>query len=139
MNTRFSSLVTIKKSTLDKSQRAVQNASRDLDSATKALELSYSELDNIKQPQSGIISQLLASNTLINSQRSMIKHNQEWVDYAKNQLLNAKEQLKKDMIEYEKFKYLELEEMRKIIKEQKIKEMKDLDEVALMTFTRRDI
>ena len=42
------------------------------------------------------------------------------------------------MIEYEKFKYLELEEMKKAIKKQKIEEIKQLDEVALMTYGQKD-
>ena len=67
----------------------------------------------------------------------MIKHNQEWVFYAKNQVQIAKEELKKSMTEYEKFNYLELEEIKKILDKQKLTESKELDEVALMTYTRK--
>ena len=41
------------------------------------------------------------------------------------------------MIEYEKFKYLDLQEIKKIIKKQKMLEAKELDEVALMTYARK--
>jgi len=138
MNTRFSSLVTLKKSTMDKSERVVQKANADLNSASIALELSYNSLKDIESPLSGNISELLAQRTLLSSQRGLINHNAEWVNYAKKQVEFAKDQLKKDMIEHEKFKYLELEEIKKIIKKRKIEEAKELDEVALMTYGRKE-
>lgn len=134
MQTRYSSLVKLKKSEMDKSERVMQKASADLNSALSALQLSYSLLENIQAPSTGIVSDLLASRTLLNSQRDLIKHNQEWVAFAKQQVTSAKNALKKDMIEYEKFKYLEVEEIKKISKIIKIKESKELDEIALITF-----
>lgn len=138
MKTRFSSLVTLKKSAMDKSERVVQNASANFNSAIIALELSYKSLETIDSPISGNMSQMLASRTLLHSQRDIIKHNQDWVEFSKKEVFQAKEQLKKDMIEYEKFKYLELEEIKKILKKQKLEEVKNLDEVALMTHARKN-
>ena len=137
MKTRFSSLVTLKKSTMDKSERVVQGANADLNSAAVALEISYNALEGIDSPLQGEMSQMLASRTLLESQRGLIQHNHEWVEFAKKQLHNAKEQLKLDMIEHEKFKYLELEEIKKMIKEIQLQEAKELDEVALMTHARK--
>ena len=138
MKTRFSSLVTLKKNTMQKSEQIVQKANIDLSSAKTALELSYNSLNDIDTPTSGNISDLLAQRTLLSSQRGLINHNTKWVDYALNQLELSKQQLKLDMIEHEKFKYLELEEIKKIIKKQKMEEAKQLDEVALMTFGQKD-
>ncbi|MFA6192831.1 MAG: flagellar export protein FliJ [Sulfurimonas sp.] len=137
MKTRFSSLVTLKKSTMDKSERVVQKANAGLNSASTALELSYKSLENIDAPKSGSMSQMIANRTLLHSQRDIIKQNQEWVEFSKNQVQQAKEQLKSDMIEHEKFKYLELEEIKIILKKRKIEEAKILDEVALMTHARK--
>ncbi|WP_455757010.1 flagellar export protein FliJ [Sulfurimonas sp.] len=133
MKTRFSSLVTLKKSTMQKSERALQGANADLNSASMALQLAYNSLDDVEAPQTGTMAEMLASRTLLDSQRGVISHNKEWVGFAKNQVAQAKQRLKSDMIEHEKFKYLELEEIKKVLKEKKIKESKDLDEVALMT------
>jgi flagellar export protein FliJ len=135
MRTRYSSLVKLKKSTMDKSERAVSKANANLNSASMALEISYNSLNDIESPSSGTIADMLASRTLLESQRGLIQHNQEWVQFAKSQVDNAREQLKLDMIEFEKFKYLELQEMKKALKEKKIQESKDLDEIALMTFS----
>lgn len=136
MKTRFSSLVTLKKSAMDKSERVVQKANADLNTATMALEMSYDQLQNVGTPQKGTMCELIANRTLLSSQRELIKHNQEWVKFSKNQVYQAKEQLKSDMIEHEKFKHLELEEIKKVLQQRKIKEAKDLDEVALMTHSR---
>ena len=137
MKTRYSSLVTLKKSAMEKSERTLQSSSSDLREANKALERSYTSLDNLDTPKGGTIIDLLASRTLINSQRAEIQHNKGWINYAQNQISLAKEQLKLDMIEYEKFKYLELQEIKKILKKQELQDMKDLDEVALMTHTKK--
>ena len=134
MKTRFSSLVNLKKNTMQKSEEVVQQANKDLSSASEALEKSYNILQEISSPQAGPAKELLASRTLISSARNIIKHNQEWMKFSQNQLHQAQEQLKLDMIEYEKFKYLEVDEIKKIIKQKKLQEAKDLDEVALMTY-----
>ncbi len=138
MKTRFTSLVKLKKSTMQKSERVVQKANADLNSAAMALEISYNSLKDVEPPKSGTMGDFLASRTLLDSQRGLIKHNSEWLEYAKNQVNRAKEQLKRDMMEHEKFKYLELEEIKKDIKKKKIQAAKDLDEVALMTYSRKD-
>ena len=96
-----------------------------------------SSLKDISAPQTGQIIEFLSARTLLDAQRAMIKHNQEWVGFAKNEIREAKEQLKVDMIEFEKFNYLELEEVKKVLKKIKIQEAKDLDEVALMTYAKK--
>lgn len=137
MKTRYSSLVTLKKNKMQKSEQQVQSANAALNSALVALEISSQSIYTLTQPESGSMSDFLASRTLLDLKRSEIQHNKEWVKFAKAQLKDAQAQLKHDMIEYEKFKYLELEEIKKIVKKQKMQEMKDLDEVALMTHTRK--
>ena len=138
MKTRYSSLVTLKKSTMQKSEQALQGANNDLNAATIELQLAYEVLETVKSPDTGTMSQLMSARSLIQSQRGVIKHNQEWIHFAEEQVDLAKEQLKSDMIEYEKFNYLELEEIKKKLIEIKIQEAKDLDEVALMTHAKKN-
>lgn len=136
MKTRFTSLVKLKKSSMQKSEQAMQQANTNLNSATLALKASYKSLDDIQTPQSGKIGDILASRVLFGSQRETISHNKNWLEFAQNQTLEAKERLKLDMIEYEKFNYLELQEIKQELARRKIAEAKDLDEVALMTYKR---
>ena len=134
MKTRYTSLVNVKKNIMQKSERVLQTANANLNSALTALELSLTELKNISTPSSGQISDFLSARTLLDSQRAIIEHNQEWIAFARNEISSAQEKLKLDMIEYEKFNYLELEEIKEILAKRKREEAKDLDEIALMTY-----
>ncbi|MCK9492159.1 MAG: flagellar export protein FliJ [Sulfurimonas sp.] len=138
MKTRFTPLVKLKKTAMDKSEGILQKANADLNSAKVALEKSYETLDEITSPQHGNMREFLTSRELLNSARGFVKHNQEWIVYAQDQVNQAKEKLKLDTIEHEKFKYLELQEANKELKRLKIQEMKDLDEVALMTHNKKE-
>lgn len=135
MKSRFTPLVKIKKSAMQRSEQFMQRANVNLNSASTALELSYGSLKNVDSPQKGSMSEMLASRALLASQREVINHNKEWVAFAKNQVIQAKTQLKTDMIEYEKFQYLELQEIKAELKKISVKEAKDLDEIALITYT----
>lgn len=134
MKTRYSPLVSVKKNIMQKSERVLQNANANFNSAKEALKISLLELHTIETPQTGNIQEFLSARTLLDAQRSVITHNEEWMSFAQREIDEAKEQLKKVSIEFEKFNYLELEEIKKILKERKTKEARDLDEVALMTY-----
>lgn len=139
MKTRYTSLVSVKKNIMQKSERVLQTANANLNNALMALELSLSELKNIPSPTNGQISDFLSARTLLDSQRTIIKHNQEWIEFARNEISNATVQLKLDMVEYEKFNYLELQEIKEILKKRKLEEAKELDEIALMTYKKSNI
>lgn len=134
MRTRYSSLVNVKKNIMQKSERLLQSKNAVLHNAQEALESSIKLLQDIEPPKKGIIADFLSSRALLDTQRSLIKHNEEWVAFASREVEHAKEQLKRDMIEYEKYQYLELQEIEAIKKKEKIKEAKELDEIALLTF-----
>jgi len=138
VKTRFSPLVKIKKNSMQKSEQVLQKANSNLNSATMALELSYKSLKDVEPPSSGTMSEMLASRTLLSSQRELINHNKKWVTFAASQVNEAKKQLKLDMIEHEKFQYLELQEIKQEIQKRKLKEAKELDEIALMTYTEKN-
>ncbi|ADN10012.1 flagellar export protein FliJ [Sulfurimonas autotrophica] len=138
MKTRFSSLVHVKKNIMQKRERLLQQANANFNKANKALKDSLAFLQEIEPPSHGKIAEFLANRSLLDSQRAIIQHNEEWLVYTEKEVGQAKEQLKKDMIEYEKYKYLEYEEIQKALKEIKIQEAKDLDEIALMTYTNKN-
>jgi len=139
MKTRFSALVTITKSVMQKSERVLESANTDLNRAKEALKQSHQALNNLATPNSGVMMEFLASRILLDSSRNTINHNKEWVSFANNQVENARVQLKSAMLDYEKVNYLQFQEVKKIIDKKKIQEAKDLDEVALMTYSRKKI
>ena len=134
MKTRYTSLVNVKKNIMQKSEQVLQSANANLNSALIALEMSLEDLADLHTPESGQVSDFLSHRTLLDSQRVVIKHNQDWVAFARDEITQAKEQLKRDTIEFEKFNYLEIQEIKEILHKRKIQEAKDLDEVALMTY-----
>lgn len=134
MKTRFTPLVKFKKNTMQKSEQFLQKANGNLNSAKIALELSYRSLKDVEPPKSGKMGEMLASRVLLDSQRELINHNKEWVSFASNQVEQARKQLKADMLEHEKFQYLELQEIKQEIKKKNSAEAKYLDEIALMTY-----
>jgi len=137
MKTRFSSLVNVKKNTMQQSESAFQKANAIFLNAENALKISIQQLQDFIAPTGGQIANFLAHRTLLDAQRAVIAQNEEWVTFSKNEMQKAKEQLQLDTIEYEKFKYLEVEEQKALLKKAKIKEAKDLDEIALMTFANK--
>jgi flagellar biosynthesis chaperone FliJ len=134
VKTRFTPLVKFKKNTMQKSEQFLQKSNANLNSAAIALELSYSSLEDVEPPKSGRMSDMLASRVLLGSQRELISHNKEWVAFASNQVNQAKKQLKVDMMEHEKFQYLEFQEIKQELKKRKAQETKNLDEIALMAY-----
>jgi flagellar biosynthesis chaperone FliJ len=133
LRTRYTSLVSVKKNIMQKSERLLQSKNFALNNARKALQDSFKSLDELQPPKNGIISDFLSNRALLDSQRSIIRHNEEWVTFATREVQEAQEQLKRDMIEYEKYQYLELQEIEAMKKAQKIKDAKELDEIALIT------
>lgn len=138
MKTRYTPLLKIKKNDLDRCERELQQANFSLKNAETSLSEAYGTLQNIQLPQNGKIQDMLSSRTYIDLQRSIVDDKKNWVSFAQTQVELAISKLKISNIEYEKFKYLELDEIKKALKQKSIQESKDLDEIATMTHNRRE-
>jgi len=136
MKTKFTPLVQLKHSKMQECELEVQKAYKKFNKAQKALEESINELEALVEPKSGSMHDFLAQRAIVDAQHRTIKHNQERLRYEQKQLALAKELLTKETIEYEKFNYLQTQEIQKIKKAIALKEAKNLDEVALMRFAR---
>ncbi|MEA3374100.1 MAG: flagellar export protein FliJ [Campylobacterota bacterium] len=134
MKTRFTPLIKVKKEMMDRCERDLQKANQAVHNAQSALDDAYRELDNAQTPESGSMTQFKNSRMLITAQREIIKEKQEWLAFALKQVESAKQALKTAMIDYEKFKYLEAEQIKKVLLEQRRKEQRELDEIAVLTF-----
>jgi len=137
LKTKYTSLVSVKKNTMQKSEQALQNATKELQNSENELLDSTLLLNTIETPTTGKISDFLSSRTLLDTQRNIINSNQQQIISQQEALQSAKEQLKLDMIEFEKYNYLEVEEIKNILNKRKIQEAKDLDEIALMTYAKK--
>ena len=137
MTTRYSSLLSVKKNIVQQKERGVQAANLRLQNAEHALQTSYDDLSKIESPKQGRINDFIANRLLLDSQRALIKHNEARLEYARKDLDSLKQELKIAMIEFEKFKYLDFKEKEKLLEKQRLKEAKELDEMALMGHTRK--
>jgi len=102
------------------------------------IEFSYQELRSLEMPQGGDFSLFRQMQLLKHRIQDEIGFNKHNLQMAENALMKAMQQLKTANIEHEKFKYLETNEIEKVLKAQKLKEAKALDEVALMMFNRKN-
>lgn len=119
-------------------EKSVQSCHHTISLIKEKIEASYSELRSMTIPDHGDFSLFRQTQLLKQRVQDEIGFNKHNLMVAENALLKAMQQLKTANIEHEKFKYLETNEIEKILKAQKLKEAKDLDEVALMAFNRKN-
>lgn len=134
MQTRYTQLVKYKKNEMQKCERELHQAHYELQYAQENLERSYELLNTLKTPNTGQVSTFLQSRESLSLQRSIIVKESQDVAIKTQVVAKSKEILKRAMVEYEKFKYLETEQIKKMMKKRNMAEAKYLDEAALQTF-----
>ena len=119
-------------------EKSVQSCHQTIALIKTKIETSYADLRSMEIPKGGDFSLFRQMQLLKHRVQDEIKFNRYNLQLAENALLKAMQQLKTANIEHEKFKYLETNEIEKVLKAQKYKEAKDLDEIALMAFNRNN-
>jgi len=119
-------------------EQAVSSCHTTIAQVKQKIEDSYSELRSLDIPQGGDFSLFRQMQLLKHRIQDEIGFNKYNLQVAENALIKAMQQLKTANIEHEKFKYLETNEIEKVLKAEKLKEAKALDEVALMMFNRKN-
>jgi flagellar biosynthesis chaperone FliJ len=137
MRTRFTQLVKYKHNEMQKCERELLGLNSELSDAQEQLQTAYDILHQLQTPQEGDIQTFLQSRTTLAIQRDIIKKKCATIEQIKLHVNRAKESLKSSMIEYEKFKYLETQQIKKMVKKQMLQESKELDDAALQTFIGR--
>ena len=117
-------------------EKSVQSCHQTISLIKVKIETSYADLRSMEIPKGGDFSIFRQMQLLKQRLQDEIKFNKYNLQMAENALIKAMQQLKTANIEHEKFIYLETNEIEKAMKVQKLKEAKDLDEIALMTFNR---
>ncbi len=138
LKTQYTALVKIKKDRLDMMEKSVQSCHQTIKIIKEKIEASYDELRTMDIPTNGNFSLFRQMQLLKHRVQDEIQFNKHNLVVAENALIKAMQQLKTANIEHEKFKYLETNEIEKTLKVQRRKEAKELDEVALMAFNRKD-
>ncbi len=136
MKTRFSALVSIKKDALKKHEMKLAALNAKVEEAQQKYNSALKQLLQLKTDATGIVADFLAQRLLMDKQRAIITFEQENYQHLLAQQAKLQEEFKVLSLEYEKFRSLEAEEIKQKLIEQKHKESKDLDEVALMAYNK---
>jgi len=137
MKTRFTPLVKIKKNLFDKSERQLAKANLEHQKAQEALERALYDLHHNTSLTSGTMSDMLQQRQILQMQRNVVVQSRTVVERTRLQVEAAKKELRNALMQYEKFKYLETQEVEAILLKQAKAEQKMLDESALHGFMLR--
>jgi len=132
MKTKFDSVVKVKKQQVDKIQNNIQKINKAIIDLNDKIEALRASLLKLTFPKSGNFSEITQINTqkkVIRDEIDILNNQINTLTARKNELLS---ELKKAKIEYEKMKYLQGEEIKKQIKEMKLKEAREMDEIAIL-------
>jgi len=132
MKTKFDGVVKLKKQKVDSIQKNLQkiNASiNELNLKISSLEESLRSFTIPREGKISIINQIKHQQGIIRDEIAKLQNQITVLKSRKNELL---EELKKANTEYEKMKYLQNEEIKKALKELKLKESREMDELAIL-------
>ena len=133
---RYAPLVKLKKKSLDTAERALIGANNALSSASDKLNRAYEELSRMNLPTKGSVGEFTQATAMIHAQHQSIEQCQQALQTAQQRQIQMRERFKAAMMDYEKFKYLEVQEMNAQLKLLKDQEAKMLDEIGTMTYKR---
>lgn len=139
MKSKYAPLVKLKKKALDSAERALIAANNALSAASDKLNRAYDELSHMRLPAKGSVGEFTQATAIIHAQHQSIEGAKDELRSAEQQQSLMREKFKAAMIDYEKFKYLEVQEMNLHLKEIKDQEAKMLDEIGTMTYKREAI
>lgn len=136
---RYEPLVKLKKKSLDRAERALISANNELTIASDTLKRSYEELSQMTLPSQGSIGEFTQATSMIHAQHMTIESWRNKVKIAQQTQYQMRERFKAAMMDFEKFKYLEVQEMNARLKHLKAQEAKMLDEIGTMTYKRGEL
>ena len=132
MKTKFDSVVKVKKQAVDNIERNIQKVNASINELKYKIKELNETLLSFSLPKEGsfaLLNQIKHQQHILREEIEKLKNQIIILENRKKELLN---ELKKANIEYEKMKYLQAEEIKKIIKEKKLKEARDMDEIAIL-------
>ncbi len=132
MKTKYDSVVKFKKQQVDNIEKNLQKINASINDLQSKIEELNKTLLSFNLPNKGsfsLLNQIKHQQSIIRDEIANLKNQIVILQNRKNELLN---ELKNAKLEYEKMKYLQAEEIKKILKEKKLKEMRDMDEIAIL-------
>ena len=136
MKTKFDQIVKLKKLDVEKIERELLKQNQKIEKANQELTQFKIEFSKFEYPKTGNFALITQFKTMQTAFLREIKQKEEELVFLENQKTLLQGQLKDKQLEYEKIKYLQGEEIKKMVKKLKKEEAKNIDEIALMLFQR---
>lgn len=134
MKSRYEPLVKLKKQVLDKAEQHLMNANTEVAMSDAALLTAYAELSSLQPPFNGPIGQLIQAQMIFQAQHREIETCRLRLQRAQINQNAAREAFRISRVEFEKFNYLEVQEIEMMRVKVKYEEAKMLDEIGTMTY-----
>lgn len=134
MNTKFDPVLKIKKQDLNKCEADIIQNNQLIHSKNREIDVLLQELGEIDVPKSGGYWDFKNTQDIKKAFLGEIDKVRYEISTLKNIQKKLQESYRLAFIEYEKIKYLQDNEIKKVISKIKKNESKDLDEVGIMLF-----
>lgn len=134
MKSRYEPLVKLKKQALDKAEQQLMNANTEVTLSDTVLHNAYAQLSTFESPLNGPIGELRQAQMMLQAHHHEIEMCRLRVERARLNQNAAREAFRLSRIEFEKFNYLELQELEAMMAKVKQEEAKMLDEIGTMTY-----
>lgn len=134
MKNKYSSIVKIKKQALDASELELGKAKMNVAKKESLLVSKKEYYSSLSLQESGLMKAVLAGLKLREVARQDVIFAKEDASNAKREVSLKEALYKKAFLDYEKMKYLELEEIKKYKQKLKADEAKFLDEIAVSRY-----
>ncbi len=138
MKTKYSTVLKVKKQALNKAESNLNAARNRQAQNEEALKEANRVCESLNLPQKGGVDELRQSMKMRQIAREARERAAEKVLLSKKEVAHFEHLYKRANLDYEKIKYLESEELKKLKKELEKIEAKNLDEIAISRFFRRE-
>ncbi len=134
MKTKFTQLVVLRKKKVDEAELMLQKNAQQIQVKQAEIDALVREFATLEEPKSGVYQAFLTFVHHKNEYRQTIDSKMGELALLKKQKQDLQEHFKVQNIEYEKAKYLDGLEIKKVLEKLKKQETKDLDEISVMLY-----
>ncbi|MBX7491145.1 flagellar export protein FliJ [Helicobacter turcicus] len=132
MKTKFTQLVLLRKKKVDEAELMLQKNARHIIAKQGEIDALVQEFATLKEPQNGIYQAFLTFVHHKEEYRSSIDFKMQELAELKQEKKALQEHFKLQNVEYEKAKYLDGLEVKKMLDKARIQENRNLDEISVM-------
>ena len=137
MKTKFTPLVKLNKQQADEVEQALQKNAQEIVLKQEEIDALVREFATLQEPKSGIYQAFLTFAEHKRYYRTSIDEKAYELALLKQKRGELQELFRQKNIEYEKAKYLENLEIKKVLEKIKKQEAKDLDEISVMLYNQK--